>query len=185
MHAPNLNECWQLKRSESSSARSSPSTMFLERVYGLCSLYALYDIMACLSTKLSSLPSWRSPPHQSGGDSQGRLIEVELKRFFVDHSAGTIVHSIFASANDKLFNTILHSYQHIFFHMFPPLQDTLYTLRIRSHNLQFPTRKSSLTIHLLHFNQYVGQGLSLYSNLVQSLNSLILYSFIWLINWTL
>jgi len=103
----------------------------LGALHRLRSLYALHGIRddqrrdsINLSTKQSSLLGWRTP-HQQGGNSLARLIEVDLKRFFVDQWALIIElswrhRSTIDDGDDESFNSrpILHKTVHILF----PLQ---------------------------------------------------------------
>ena len=53
--------------------------------------------------------------------------------------------SVCASADETMFNSILHNSQHILFPLLPPVRDNHYSLRTRSHNRQLPVRSSALT----------------------------------------
>jgi len=53
-------------------------------------------------------------------------------------------HSICSLADSRLFNSILKGIKHILYTLLPPVRDTLYSLRIRSHNHQLPSRSSRL-----------------------------------------
>jgi hypothetical protein len=102
-------------------------------------------LQAVAVAKLSyATPAWWG---FSSAADRGR-IEAFLRRsvsFNYRTFSAPSFNSLCVSADHKLFNSILHNSQHILFPLLPPVRDNHYSLRIRSHNRQLPSRSSALT----------------------------------------
>jgi hypothetical protein len=145
--------CWQ-----SSSSAACAQTLFALRTlrhHGLPDDAIHIVFQAVAVAKLSyATPAWWG--FSSAADRS--RIEGFLRRSVALNYrtvSAPSFRSICDSAGDKLFQCILHNSQHILFPLLPPVRDTQYSLRVRSHNHKLPARSSALTDNYYYYYHFI------------------------------
>jgi len=96
--------------------------------------------------------------HPHGGDSlvlreKDRIDSVvkKAKRYGYLPSNYEQVHSLVECMESNLFHNVLYNPHHVLYQLLPPVKDTIYNLRQRSHSLTLSSEDSNLIRkHFLH-----------------------------------